>query len=72
MTETWPLPDVEFTLDVRHTALLVVDMQYYDADRGSGIGKNLESKSPGYTRYYFDRLESVDATLLPLLHCAIE
>src|SRR5262249_11336887 len=64
MTETWPLPDVEFTLDVRRTALVVVDMQYYDADRRSGIGKNLEAARPGYTRYYFDRIE---ATVVPAI-----
>lgn len=62
--ETWPLPDVEFTLDARRTALLLIDLQYYDADPRSGIGKNLEAKAPGYTRYYFDRLER---TVIPAI-----
>ncbi len=56
---TWPLPDVELTLDVRRTALVIVDMQYYDADRRSGIGRSLEAARPGYTAYYFDRLEGI-------------
>jgi nicotinamidase-related amidase len=55
----WPLPELEFDLDPPHTALVVVDMQYYDAHRDFGIGRAIEVAAPGYTRYYFDRVEQV-------------
>jgi nicotinamidase-related amidase len=69
VTGTWPLPDVEFALDVRRTAIVIVDMQYYDADRGSGIGKSLEAARPGYTGYYFERVET---TVVPAIRRLIE
>jgi nicotinamidase-related amidase len=55
----WPLPELEFDLDPAHTALLVVDMQYYDAHADFGLGRAIEVAAPGYTRYYFDRVEHV-------------
>jgi nicotinamidase-related amidase len=46
-------------LDPRHTALVIVDMQYSSAARGSTAGDFLQSHFPQLHSYYFDRLDNV-------------
>ena len=49
-----------FTLDPSHTALVIVDMQYYSAFRHTGYGAKLkEWGREELGRYRFDRIENV-------------
>jgi nicotinamidase-related amidase len=54
------LPGIpKFELNPRTTALMIIDMQYFDARRGYGIFKNA---GPDQFQYYFDR---VDRLVIP-------
>lgn len=48
-----------FPLEKKKTALMIIDMQYFDARRGYGIFKNA---TPDQFTYYFDR---VDRMVIP-------
>jgi nicotinamidase-related amidase len=50
---------VEFELDPRRTALVIVDMQYVDASRDHGLGASLKASHPHLWSSYFDRVEQV-------------
>ncbi|MDA0990043.1 MAG: cysteine hydrolase [Verrucomicrobia bacterium] len=52
----WPFPPVTFAIEPHCTALLVIDMQYYDAHPDYGIGKAIEMALPGAGGYFFKRL----------------
>ena len=53
-----PLPEFEITR--RSTALLVIDMQYFDAHKDFGVfAKALELGLESVFKYYFDRLEVI-------------
>ena len=49
-----------FTLELRHTALVVVDMQYYSSSRDTGYGAKLkEWGREDLGKYRFDRIEQL-------------
>lgn len=57
--DPWPFPPISFRIEPAKAVLLVIDMQYFDAHRDYGVGKALEKLAPGFTRYFFDRVEQV-------------
>src|SRR4051812_42121001 len=49
-----------FTLAPKHTALVIIDMQYASASRTMGLGRTLEANGRAEAgRYRFDRIETV-------------
>ena len=52
------LSPVEFDIDPRRTGLVIIDMQYLDAHREYGLGRNLKENHPEVWRYYFDLVDS--------------
>lgn len=54
--ERWPFGQTEFSIEPAETALLIIDMQYFDAHPEHGLGPALSAMSGG--PYYFDRLRS--------------
>lgn len=49
-----------FTLDPRHTALVIIDMQYYSASRDAGFGAKIkEWGREEIGRYRFERIENI-------------
>lgn len=55
------------TIDPSSTALLIIDMQYYDAARGQGFSAILERAEPGATSYFHDRLDQQTVPTIRLL-----
>jgi biuret amidohydrolase len=51
------LAPVEFDLDLDRAGLVIIDMQYLDAHRDYGLGKNLKEHYPDVWHYYFERVE---------------
>lgn len=52
------LAPVEFDIDPRRTGLVIIDMQYLDAHREYGLGRNLKENHPEVWRYYFDLVDN--------------
>ncbi len=51
---------IQFELEPNSTALMIVDMQYATASRGTGLGKILkEQGNEELGKYRFDRIESI-------------
>jgi nicotinamidase-related amidase len=67
--ENWPRALPTFEIDPETTALIIVDVQNYDAKRGYGLANVTKEKYPEMYDYYYDR---VDQLVLPnckrLLH----
>lgn len=53
------LAPVDFDLDPARTALVIIDMQYLDAHRDYGLGKNLKENHPEVWQYYFERVDNL-------------
>lgn len=57
--DEWPFPPIEVPLHLASTALLVIDMQHFDASRGYGVGPTMFERAPRLAEYYFDRVDRV-------------
>jgi nicotinamidase-related amidase len=55
----WPLPLPRFPLDLRQSALLIVDMQYGSVDPDHGIGPYLRGHYPAVAEYYYGRVQGL-------------
>jgi len=55
-SDPWPFGPVSTALDLSATALLVIDMQYFDASPDLGLGRAIAHMGQDGGRYYFDRL----------------
>jgi nicotinamidase-related amidase len=55
----WPLPLPRFSLDLRSSALLIVDMQRGSADPDYGVGPYLRTRWPAVADYYYGRVGSI-------------
>ena len=53
---SWPFAENEFGIKPSETALLIIDMQYFDADPARGLGPALSAMSGG--SYYFERIKT--------------
>lgn len=54
--EYWPFEPVQFSFDPAHAALLVIDMQYFDAHPEHGLASTIRAMGYQNGHYYFDRL----------------
>jgi biuret amidohydrolase len=52
----WPFEQTDFRVNPADTALVIIDMQYFDAHPEHGLGPALSAMSGG--SYYFDRINS--------------
>jgi nicotinamidase-related amidase len=57
ITDAWPFPPIAVDLDLRRSALLVVDMQYHNVHPEFGIGSALAAVGSGFGRYFFRRVK---------------
>lgn len=55
----YPRIVADFGVDPRKTALIVVDMQYYDAHPDYGLGRIIKERYPELAAYYLPRLKDV-------------
>ncbi|MBV5337214.1 MAG: hypothetical protein J0653_04405, partial [Deltaproteobacteria bacterium] len=55
--ERWPRALPEFEFEPKTTALMIVDLQHYDAHREYGLAKTLLEKFPDMYEYYYNRIE---------------
>lgn len=53
----WPLPLPEFDIDLKKTALVIIDMAYFNVHPDLGIGKLLTQRRPDMADYYLSRLK---------------
>lgn len=58
----WPFAPMEFEPDPAKTALLIIDLQYWDAHPDFGLGKAIEAYRRDAGAYYFDHLKK---TVIP-------
>ncbi len=58
---------LDFPINPKTTALLIVDMQYYDASPDYGIGQVINKSHPGLADYYNSSLKVVAANCRRLL-----
>lgn len=58
MDEQWPFPPLSFEANPADTALIIIDMQLHDAQRGVGYMGAMVENVPGVPTYYFDRIET--------------
>lgn len=63
----YPRSFSDFSIDPMTTALLVVDMQYYDASPDYGIGLAIKNNYPGIADYLLPRIRVVIANFQKLL-----
>src|SRR5579871_167717 len=56
--QEWPLPLPRFPLDLRKSALLIIDMQYGSADPEHGVGPYLRTHRPAIAEYYYGRVRN--------------
>lgn len=61
----WPLPLPRFSLDLDHTALLIVDMQYGSADPGFGVARYKDH--PAVAEYRRERMPVILSNIRRLL-----
>ena len=60
----WPFEQVQFSFEPAHAALVVIDMQYFDAHPDYGLAPAIKAMGYQSGRYYFDRLAN---TVIPNL-----
>jgi len=53
------LAPVEFDIDPARTGLVIIDMQYLDAHREYGLGRNLKENHPEVWSYYFNLVDDL-------------
>lgn len=59
MSDPWPFPPIDHDPISRTTALMIVDMQYFDTDRRYGVGPTMRERAPQLADHYYGRVESV-------------
>lgn len=57
--EEWPKALPDFAIDRGNMALLIVDMQLWNASPGAGLGPRIKREFPKISSYYFGRLKDM-------------
>lgn len=59
MKGRWPFALMDFNMEPRKAALVIIDMQYYDAHADYGLGLAARLADPEGAKYYLDRLQTI-------------